>query len=439
MTLKAISWDPSSQPALSILDQLQLPHHTEYIPIPDAEAAFMAIREMRVRGAPAIAMVAALAVAAELSTKTIPLDPPGFDTKVPETAATAVAEWVKGRLTYLLNSRPTAVNLRDAMNKLSEVVERAANREWDDDTYEKVEVPASITAAEKGARYVQQAYVRAAEQMLQDDVRDNEQIGENGAAWIRQLSGDGQPVAVLTHCNTGSLATAGYGTALGVVRSLHAAGTLRRVYYTETRPYNQGSRLTGYELQHDRIPATLITDSMAAALFRAKARAENLVAVVVGADRVAANGDTANKIGTYGLALLARQHGVKFVVAAPRTTIDLATECGEQIVVEERDPAEMLAVKGPRVVEWREGRQVVDEGVVETVSMAALGTEVWNPAFDVTPADSVDAIVTEVGVVEKKDGKFDLRSLFEVEQAMDVANGKLDGHAAAPSSAEGPR
>ena len=432
MTLKSISWDLSSQPALSILDQLQLPHRTEYIPIPDAEAAFMAIREMRVRGAPAIAMVAALAVAGELSAKTIPLDPPGFDINVPETAATAVAEWVKGRLTYLLNSRPTAVNLRDAMNKLSEVVENAANRQWEDNAHEKTEspaAPAAPAAAAKGAGCVREAYVRAAEQMLRDDVRHNERIGKYGAEWIRQLSTDGQPVSVLTHCNTGSLATAGYGTALGVVRSLHAAQALRRAYYTETRPYNQGSRLTGYEMQHDGIPATLITDSMAAALFRLRGRAENLVAVVVGADRVAANGDTANKIGTYGLAVLARQHGVKLVVAATRTSIDLETCCGEDIVVEERSPEEMLAVKGPRVTGWKDGRQVVDEGVVENVSTAALGTEVWNPAFDVTPAEFVDAIVTEFGIVEKKDGKFDLGSSFEVKGLDDGMNGKLDGHA----------
>ena len=152
---------------------------------------------------------------------------------------------------------------------------------------------------------------------------------------------------------------------------------------------------------------------MAGALMRLKGRSENLVAVVVGADRVAANGDTANKIGTYGLAVLARQHGIKFVVAAPRTTIDMQTPSGEQVEVEERKPEEMLAVRGPKVLGWEEGRQVVDEGAMETVSTAALGTEVWNPAFDVTPAELVDAIVTEVGVVEKVGGKFDLKHLFE--------------------------
>ena len=148
-----------------------------------------------------------------------------------------------------------------------------------------------------------------------------------------------------------SLATAGYGTALGVVRSLHARHALKHAYYTETRPYNQGSRLTGYELIHDGIPATLITDSMAAALLQRRGHPENIVAVVVGADRVSANGDTANKIGTYALAILARYHNVKFLVAAPRTTIDLNTKSGSEIVIEERPSLEMTMMKGPVIRE----------------------------------------------------------------------------------------
>ena len=210
-----------------------------------------------------------------------------------------------------------------------------------------------------------------------------------------------------------SLATAGYGTALGVVRSLHTSGSLRHVYYTETRPYNQGSRLTGYELLRDGIPATLIADSMAAALFRLKARSENITAVIVGADRVAANGDTANKIGTYGLAVLARQHDVKFLVAAPRTTIDLKAKSGEDIVVEERPQEEMLGVKGPRILAYADGKHKVDKENIEAVSVAALGTKAWNPSFDVTPAELIDGIVTEVGVAEKNEGTFDLVSIFD--------------------------
>lgn len=195
---------------------------------------------------------------------------------------------------------------------------------------------------------------------------------------------------------------------MGVIRALHGSSSLRRAYCTETRPYNQGSRLTAFELVHDKIPATLITDSMAAALLRLKGADENLSAIVVGADRVAANGDTANKIGTYQLAVLARQHGVKFLVAAPRTTIDLNTPSGEDIVIEERPGREVAQMTGPLC---QDGGMVGSE--VETVAVAAQGIEMWNPAFDVTPAEFIDAIITEVGVVEKgPDGLFSFQEIF---------------------------
>lgn len=194
-----------------------------------------------------------------------------------------------------------------------------------------------------------------------------------------------------------------------MIRSLHANSALKHAFCTETRPYNQGSRLTAFELVHDKIPATLVTDSMAAALLRLKGPSENIAAIVTGADRVAANGDTANKIGTYGLAILAKHHGVKFLIAAPRTTIDLATKTGESIVIEERAGKEVTLVKGPRY----DGVSL-DLGSVETVSIAANGIDVWNPAFDVTPAELIDGIVTEIGVVEKNaHGVFDLAPLFD--------------------------
>lgn len=213
---------------------------------------------------------------------------------------------------------------------------------------------------------------------------------------------------------TRSLATAGYGTALGVIRALHGSSLLTKAYCSETRPYNQGSRLTAYELVHDRIPATLVMDSMAAALLAREG--DNVAAIVVGADRVAANGDTANKIGTYSLAILARHHGVKFLVAAPRTTIDLGTTCGADIVIEERGRNEVTRIKGPKVD--AEGRVRIDEEP-ETVSIAAEGIDVWNPAFDVTPAELIDGVVTEVGVVQKgQDGKFDFSSIFDLDAQM---------------------
>lgn len=213
-----------------------------------------------------------------------------------------------------------------------------------------------------------------------------------------------------------SLATAGYGTALGVVRSLHKTGSLRQVFYTETRPYNQGSRLTGYELIHDGIPATLIMDSMAAALLNTRRESENVAAIIVGADRVAANGETANKIGTYALAVLARYHGVKFLVAAPRTTIDMKTKTGADISIEERPEAEVLKISGPPIRRNQSGELEPVPGTAETVCVAARNTRAWNPAFDVTPAELIDGIVTEKGVVEKDEhGVFQWQKVFDAD------------------------
>ena len=232
-----------------------------------------------------------------------------------------------------------------------------------------------------------------------------------------------------------SLATAGYGTALGVVRSLHARQALKHAYYTETRPYNQGSRLTGYELIHDGIPATLITDSMAAALLQRRGHPENIFAVVVGADRVSANGDTANKIGTYALAILARYHNVKFLVAAPRTTIDLNTKSGSEIVIEERPSLEMTMMKGPVIRQLEDGTSHMD-AETEAVSIAAEGTQVWNPAFDVTPAALIDGIITEVGVIEKgEDGEFSLDHIFTKQESHSDPIGAKKGM---PNPTEGP-
>ncbi|CAI6341633.1 unnamed protein product [Periconia digitata] len=380
MVLQAIKY---SRGQLEILDQLKLPHQEEYDHVYSSTDAWHAIKEMRTRGAPAIAIVAALALAVELvNMKLTPV-------------AEEVRVFILEKLDYLVTSRPTAVNLADAARKLRKVTEDAA------------------VAGGANGESVREAYVAAAEKMLIDDVNDNENIGKHGAEWIMSNTNAGKKgkVSMLTHCNTGSLATAGYGTALGVIRSLHAQGSLKHAFCSETRPYNQGSRLTAFELVHDQIPATLVTDSMAAALIRLKGESENIAGIVVGADRVAANGDTANKIGTYSLAILAKHHGIKFLVAAPRTTIDLSTKSGADIVIEERPGKEVTLVKGPR----HDG-VTLDLAVVETVSIAANGIGVWNPAFDVTPADLIDGIITEVGVVEKDgSGVFHLKHVFEAE------------------------
>ncbi|KAL4870607.1 hypothetical protein BDV12DRAFT_207376 [Aspergillus spectabilis] len=379
MVLEAIRYNGGK---LSIIDQLRLPFVEHYIDVRDSEGGWQAIKKMQVRGAPAIAIVAALSLASELQ---------GLATqeKLPSSAVD-VGAFITERLNYLVSSRPTAVNLSDAARKLKVIVSENSQR-------------AGTTATE-----VSNAFIQAAEAMLEKDVEDNMKIGEHGAGWIlaNALAPQQSKATVLTHCNTGSLATSGYGTALGVIRSLVSNDTLQHAYCTETRPYNQGSRLTAFELVHDNIPATLITDSMAAALLSRPGDRVN--AIVVGADRVAANGDTANKIGTYGLAVLARYHGVKFLVAAPLTTIDLATKSGDSIIIEERPSSEVTRIKGSQEDD------ITGDTKLRTVRIAAEGINVWNPAFDVTPFALIDGIITEKGVAEKaEDGRFHLRGLFD--------------------------
>ncbi|GBF61039.1 methylthioribose-1-phosphate isomerase [Trichophyton mentagrophytes] len=370
---------------LQVLDQLQVPHVERYIPVSTAKEGWHVIKEMHVRGAPAIAIVAVLSLSIELTEL--------MDHDKLSAEANEVEAFILEKLDYLVTSRPTAVNLSDAAIKLKALVQKR----------KQIGDPKGKDLAE--------AYVEAAEKILIDDAMDNHRLGDFGAAWIMNntpVGKDGKKVGVLTHCNTGSLATAGYGTALGVIRSLHASDKLEHAYCTETRPYNQGARLTAFELVHDKIPATLITDSMAASLLAQKGT--GLAAIVVGADRVVANGDTANKIGTYQLAVLAKYHGVKFIVAAPRTTIDLRTKEGEDIIIEERAKSEVTRITGPRISDLGRNEENI---TLETVNIAAPGIDVWNPAFDVTPYDLIDAIVTEVGVAEKNaDGLFELEKLF---------------------------
>ncbi|KAI0021692.1 hypothetical protein F4780DRAFT_778475 [Xylariomycetidae sp. FL0641] len=374
---------------LEVLDQLRLPHEHHYDLVSTSEEAFDCIKSMRVRGAPAIAIVAALAHGVELHNGSCKASTPD------ETIA-----YIDSRLDYLKGSRPTAVDLTNAITHLKTVIR-------------------GVDTQSAGASAIVDAYVAAAEEIFRKDTETNLRIGAHGAAWIAanaaESADDGAgKVSVITHCNTGSLATSGHGTALGIVRSLHGGGRLARAFCTETRPYNQGSRLTAFELAHDGIPGTLITDSMAAALMDGRCRRapgpSKIAAVVVGADRVVRNGDTANKIGTYALAVLARHHGVRFVVAAPTTSVDLATAAGADIRIEERRPEELTQVAG--AVVGADGR--VDPARSERVATAHQGIDVWNPAFDVTPAALIDAVVTECGVVVKKDdsGCFDFSEIM---------------------------
>jgi methylthioribose-1-phosphate isomerase len=243
----------------------------------------------------------------------------------------SVQQFVTDQLNYLITARPTAVNMSDAAQTIIDYLVTLNNKQ------------------ENLSLYIDQL-IEFIEQFLERDLADNKSIGRYGAQAISQNSPNVKKLTVLTHCNTGSLATVGFGTALGVIRQLAANNALQLAYFTETRPYNQGSRLTAYELVHDHIPHTMICDSMAGLLMRTRP----IHAVVVGADRVTANGDTANKIGTYQLAILAKHHQIPFYVAAPTTSIDLTKKTGDEIVIEQRPSKEMTSIKGINIA--AEGR-----------------------------------------------------------------------------------
>ncbi|XP_041357006.1 methylthioribose-1-phosphate isomerase-like [Gigantopelta aegis] len=340
MALQSIKYERGS---LLVLDQLLLPAHKEYIDVKHTRDGWEIIKKMQVRGAPAIAIAGCLSLAVELTNKE-------FET-LPE-----LASFIKDQLQYLVTSRPTAVNMLNATKTLSASVD---------------ELVATNTLT---VDIVKERIIEEIECMMYQDISVNKSMGWFGAEHILERFHD-QSVNILTHCNAGALATAGYGTALGIIRTLHERNRIKRVYFTETRPYNQGSRLTAYELVHDNIPATLICDSHAAILMKL----HDISAVVVGADRVVANGDTANKVGTYQLSIVARHHEVPFYVSCPSSTFDPTMETGEEIVIEERPHIEMTETKGIRI--------------------AAPGINCWNPAFDVTPAELITGgIVTEFGV-----------------------------------------
>ena len=315
--VRALAWTGDS---LHLLDQRRLPAEEAWIRADSAAEVAAAIRDMVVRGAPAIGIAAAYGIA---------LAARRGDDLAAATAALAAA-------------RPTAVNLAWALARLQRCVDAGAGPD---------------------------AIVAEAQAIHAEDVDINRRIGAAGAAL---LPGAG---AVMTHCNTGALATGGHGTALGVVRSAWAADRLDEVWAGETRPWLQGARLTAWELQREGIPVRLFVEGAAAWLMQRG----SVQAVIVGADRVAANGDVANKIGTCGLAMLAREHGIPFIVAAPVSTVDVATADGASIPVEQRPADEVLACAGQAI--------------------APAGVAAWNPVFDITPARFVDALVTERGVI----------------------------------------
>jgi len=332
----AIVWH---EDRLLLLDQRILPEKAEFIGFDTPHLVAEGIRQMVVRGAPAIGITAAYGVV---------LGARLHSTVNPD-------NWKEGLsmdMQLLAQSRPTAVNLFWALERM----------QWVIDTLDEGDNPVPLLLQE-------------AQAIHQEDIAANRAMGELGAALI-----EGQ-TAVITHCNAGALATGGYGTALGVIRSAHRAGKISRVFADETRPWLQGSRLTAWELHQDSIPVSLLVEGAAASLLSQG----GVGWVIVGSDRIAANGDVANKIGTYNLAVVARHHGVKVMVVAPTSTIDMSLASGNQIPIESRDPGEVLSCGGKRI--------------------GADGVDAWNPVFDVTPAALVDAIVTERGVVHSPDAK----------------------------------
>jgi methylthioribose-1-phosphate isomerase len=327
----AIEW---SAQGLRLLDQRRLPQAEEYLLLTEAGQVAQAIRDLVVRGAPAIGITAAYGVVLSAQ-RHFPAAPSDWHSRV------------EADMAILAAARPTAVNLVWAIERMRDCLQQPTAD------------PGQLLAV--------------AERIHEDDRTANYRMGAYGAALIP--AGD----SVLTHCNTGTLATGGYGTALGVIRSAWAAGKLRDVYAGETRPWLQGARLTAWELVRDGIPVRLITDSAASFLMqRGKVQW-----VITGADRVTANGDVINKIGTYQLAVACRHHGVRMMVVAPLSTIDLSVAEGRQVVIEERPASEILELAGQPV--------------------AATGAGAWNPVFDVTPAGLVDCLVTEAGVIESPD------------------------------------
>ena len=329
--IQTLEWTPRG---VVFIDQTKLPTEEVYVTCATHQQVADAIRNMVVRGAPAVGVAAAMGIAL------------GVKNSRAENGADLKKEFDQICET-IRQTRPTAVNLFWAIRRMQEKFE---------------------TLRIRPIAQIQQALIEEAQRMHAEDIAANQAMGRHGATLMPSSGG------VLTHCNAGALATAGYGTALGVIRAAVEAGKNIHVYADETRPFLQGARLTAWELMKDGIPTTVISDNMAGAMMQQG----KIGAIVVGADRIAANGDVANKIGTYTVAVLAKEHGIPFYVAAPISTVDLATPDGSKIPIEQRNPREVTHIAGKQ--------------------MAPDGVQVENPAFDVTPAKYVAAIITERGI-----------------------------------------
>lgn len=394
-TLTAIKFSKDDV-SLQILDQLLLPYLNTYISISSIQDAYTAIKLMQVRGAPAIAIVGAFAITVD----THKLLRSG--------SSRSIAELIDS-IDYLVTSRPTAVNLFNACEQIKGSLK------------EKFSLSQMVDQDVFGLLFEYSVALH------EDDLANNYKIGANGLDYIvnilkaQNFSG---PFSIMTVCNTGSLATSGHGTALGIIRAVHAhllkeksseKFWFEHAYPLETRPYNQGAKLTTYELQYENIPFTMICDNMVTSLISTlrngsvKGVSAPVKFIIAGADRIVKNGDSANKIGTYQLAAIANYFNstsateadqIKFIIAAPKTTIDLHTPSGDQIDIEERPSDELTTLKGPVI----SADGTVGEKL--TVGIATMGIQVWNPAFDVAPRELIDCIVTEDRPIVKVSGEF---------------------------------
>ncbi|KAF8757021.1 Translation initiation factor [Rhizoctonia solani] len=371
---------------ITIIDQLLLPHQEKWIEVDSIEAAYDAIKSMKIRGAPAIASLAALSLASHLSIA-LKSDPqPAF-----LASPNALRDHVLPQLSYLYSSRPTAVNLGAATRRLQNTLQAGLD-------------------AGHSAEDIANALVKEGRAVADEDFGRNREMSKHGAEWlverVKAEGGEASGLNVMTVCNTGSLATSGYGTALGLITHLFEQGQLGKAYFTQTAPYHQGTRLTAMELVTIGAPCAMLCDNMVGSLFQN----QTIHAVAVGADRVARNGDTANKVGTYNAAVIAARHNIPFIVVAPVSTIDLDTPDGSKIPIEQRPGVEACLVRGAVYPPSSSASEPELTQVLLTPPALNHTTSVYNPAFDVTPAELITAIVTEKGVAVRKPGQlhFDL-------------------------------
>ncbi|MBW0480746.1 hypothetical protein O181_020461 [Austropuccinia psidii MF-1] len=381
--------------SVEIIDQLLLPHQIKWITIQNPAQAYQAIKAMKIRGAPAIGSLAALSIACGLLR---------YSTENPKLSISEIGSFLDYNSKLLISARPTAVNLQEAIHRINSAFQ-------------------ATTQSNHSVDQLLPYLVKICESVWQEDLARNHKIGKGGARWLLDLPHfrGKHKLSILTVCNTGSLATAGYGTALGIITALHELDRLEHVYYMQTTPYLQGARLTSLELQLLNISSTMVCDSATAWLINSG----KIDAFIAGADRIASNGDTANKISTFQIALLCKhakpsaKPSIPVIIAAPLTTLDLTMKDGSTIEIEQRPSLEACTVQGKVLAPQSDGGLQFATIMVTPENIQAL-----NPAFDVTPAELIDGVVTELGVAEKPSGskQFDLKAHASQSTSTSITN-----------------